>query len=192
MFDQTIAGADAPVVFIDHTAEARPPRPMCIAAHMPILLKVGQSVTWRIINGCAALYQELPNGRRLLLDIRGPSRLLGETLVDARSCNAMALDALGPEGKPLKAFFFSIDPERDTPDVMYAYVITGITGKPDEMQKVVNGWIIHASKLPSEDGDYHISHTTLLLSSAQTAGSRGCCPTTPIRTRRFARSARSC
>lgn len=79
------------------------------------------------------------------------------------------LNALGPEGKPLKAFFFSIDPERDTPDVMHGYVtaftdrITGITGKPDEMQKVIDGWIIHAAKLPSEDGDYHMSHTTSLL-----------------------------
>lgn len=79
------------------------------------------------------------------------------------------LNALGPEGKSLKAFFFSIDPERDTPDVMHGYVtaftdrITGITGKPDEMQKVIDGWIIHAAKLPSEDGDYHMSHTTSLL-----------------------------
>lgn len=79
------------------------------------------------------------------------------------------LNALGSDGKPLKAYFFSIDPERDTPEVMHGYVtaftdrITGITGKPDEMQKVVDGWVIHASKLPSEDGDYHMSHTTSLL-----------------------------
>lgn len=79
------------------------------------------------------------------------------------------LNALGPGGKPLKAYFFSIDPERDTPDVMHGYVtaftdrITGITGKPDEMQKVIDGWMIHESKLPSEDGDYHMSHTTSLL-----------------------------
>ncbi|MDO1582574.1 SCO family protein [Rhizobium oryzicola] len=79
------------------------------------------------------------------------------------------LKTLGPEGERLKAYFFSIDPERDTPDVMHGYVtaftdrITGITGKPEEMKKVVDGWMIHAAKLPSEDGDYHMSHTVSLL-----------------------------
>ncbi|GAA4158928.1 SCO family protein [Shinella granuli] len=79
------------------------------------------------------------------------------------------LKTLGPEGEDLKAYFFSIDPERDTPEVMHGYVtaftdrITGITGRPEEMKKVVDGWMIHASKLPSEDGDYHMSHTVSLL-----------------------------
>lgn len=79
------------------------------------------------------------------------------------------MNALGDRGKALKAYFFSIDPERDTRDVMHEYVnafsarITGITGKPDEMKKVSDGWFIHAEKLPSENGDYHMSHTVSLL-----------------------------
>lgn len=79
------------------------------------------------------------------------------------------LKALWPEGAPLKALFFTVDPERDTPEIMHGYVtaftdrIRGITGSPDEMKKVVEGWFIHAAKLPSEDGDYHMSHTTSLL-----------------------------
>lgn len=79
------------------------------------------------------------------------------------------LKELGPQGAPLKAYFFSIDPERDTPEVMHGYVtaftdrITGITGRPEEMQKVIDGWKVHAARLPSEDGDYHMSHTTSLF-----------------------------
>ncbi|UWU31794.1 SCO family protein (plasmid) [Rhizobium sp. WSM1274] len=79
------------------------------------------------------------------------------------------LDTLGEQGKALKAYFFSIDPERDTREVMHDYVtafsprITGITGNPDEMKKVADGWLVHASKLPSENGDYHMSHTVSLL-----------------------------
>lgn len=79
------------------------------------------------------------------------------------------LKALGPEGESLNAYFFSIDPERDTPEIMHGYVtaftdrIRGITGKPEEMKKVVDGWMVHASRLPSEDSDYHMSHTTSLL-----------------------------
>ncbi len=52
---------------------------------------------------------------------------------------------------------------------MHAYVtaisdrITGVTGKPEEMKKVVDGWMIHAAKLPGEGGEYHMSHTTSIL-----------------------------
>ncbi|MGE6786430.1 SCO family protein [Ensifer adhaerens] len=79
------------------------------------------------------------------------------------------LKSLGPEGERLKTYFFTIDPERDTPEIMHGYVtaftdrITGITGKPEEMKKVIDGWMVHAEKLPSTDGDYHMSHTTSLL-----------------------------
>ncbi|THF50184.1 SCO family protein [Allorhizobium terrae] len=79
------------------------------------------------------------------------------------------MKTLGPDGKALKAYFFSIDPERDTPDIMHQYVsaisdrITGITGDPAEMKKVIDGWMIYAAKLPSEDGNYHMSHTISLL-----------------------------
>jgi protein SCO1/2 len=79
------------------------------------------------------------------------------------------LKTLGPEGQSLKTYFFSVDPERDTPEVMHGYVnaftdrITGITGKPEEMRKVIDGWKVFAAKIPSEDGDYHMSHTMSLL-----------------------------
>ena len=82
---------------------------------------------------------------------------------------ALWLKQLGPEADRIKGYFFTIDPERDTQEVMHAYVtaitdrITGVTGRADEMKKVVDGWMVHASKLPSEDGNYHMSHTTSLL-----------------------------
>lgn len=79
------------------------------------------------------------------------------------------LKALGKDGAPLKTYFFSIDPERDTPSIMHAYVtaftdrITGITGTPEEMKKVTDGWMIHAAKEAGGGADYHMSHTTSLL-----------------------------
>ncbi|MCY1666514.1 SCO family protein [Rhizobium sp. SL86] len=79
------------------------------------------------------------------------------------------LNKLGPEGEKLKAYFFTIDPARDTPDVMHAYVtsitdrITGITGSAEEMKKVTDGWMIHAARTYGDDSDYHMSHTTSLL-----------------------------
>jgi protein SCO1/2 len=79
------------------------------------------------------------------------------------------LNTLGDGGSSLQALFFSIDPERDTRDVMHSYVtafgdrITGVTGSVEEMKKVASGWRIHAEKEPAENGDYHMNHTVDLL-----------------------------
>ncbi len=79
------------------------------------------------------------------------------------------LTTLGDDGSSLQGLFFSIDPERDTRDVMHSYVtafgdrITGVTGSVEEMKKVVSGWRIHAEKEPAENGDYHMNHTVDLL-----------------------------
>ena len=74
-------------------------------------------------------------------------------------------EALGDEGKDLKAYFVTVDPERDTPAVMGDYVnfvsdrITGVTGTPEEIAKIVKAWGVHAEKVPLEDGDYTMDHT---------------------------------
>lgn len=75
------------------------------------------------------------------------------------------LDALGEDGLPLKTYLFTVDPERDTPEVMKGYVtafsdrITGVTGKPEEMTKVIAGWKAFARKQPNPSGGYSMSHT---------------------------------
>jgi protein SCO1/2 len=76
---------------------------------------------------------------------------------------------LGPQADRLKAYFFSVDPERDTPAIMHSYTsnftdrITGITGDPKEMQKAIKGWRIYAKKVPTPDGDYTMDHTASIL-----------------------------
>ncbi|MFJ6328410.1 MULTISPECIES: SCO family protein [unclassified Rhizobium] len=76
---------------------------------------------------------------------------------------------LGPGAKDLHAFFFSVDPERDTPETMRTYVssfsdkVTGITGDPAEVQRVIKGWRIYAKKVPTDDGDYTMDHTASVL-----------------------------
>jgi protein SCO1 len=53
------------------------------------------------------------------------------------------LQKLGPDGDRLKVYFITVDPERDTPDVLKDYVssfdprITGITGAPDRIAKML-------------------------------------------------------
>ncbi|MEM5473631.1 SCO family protein [Hoeflea sp. AS60] len=74
-------------------------------------------------------------------------------------------DALGEEGRDLQAFFISVDPERDTPEIMKGYAeaftdrVTGITGDPDEIARVVAAWHVYAARIPTDDGDYTMDHT---------------------------------
>ena len=44
------------------------------------------------------------------------------------------LTELGAEGSALKSYFFSVDPERDTPDIMHAYV-TAFGGSQDRPRR---------------------------------------------------------
>jgi protein SCO1/2 len=75
------------------------------------------------------------------------------------------LDVLGEEGRDIQAFFISVDPGRDTPEIMKGYSeaftdrVIGITGDPGEIDKVVAAWHVYAAKIPTDDGDYTMDHT---------------------------------
>ena len=84
------------------------------------------------------------------------------------------LDALGQEGEPIKAFFITVDPERDTPEVMKSYVsnftdrLVGITGKPDDIADLAKSWHVYSRKIPLESGGYTMDHTaSVFLVDAQ-------------------------
>ncbi len=72
---------------------------------------------------------------------------------------------LGEEGQALRGYYITVDPQRDTVDIMHGYVtalsdrITGITGDPAEIARVIRGWRIYAAKVPGEGGDYTMDHT---------------------------------
>jgi protein SCO1 len=77
-------------------------------------------------------------------------------------------ETLGDEAKDLKAYFVTVDPERDTPDVIGDYVswtghVTGITGTPEEIAKAAKAWAIYYQKVPLEDGDYTMDHTASIF-----------------------------
>ena len=82
---------------------------------------------------------------------------------------ASLLKDLGDEGKNIGAFFFTLDPERDTPLVMKSYVenftdrITGITGDPDRMAALAKAWHVYWKKVPLDDGDYTMDHTASIF-----------------------------
>ena len=79
------------------------------------------------------------------------------------------MDELGPQRRDLQAFFISVDPERDTPEVLESYIspfadnIRGITGDLPGILALAKSWGIHVEKLPLEDGDYTVDHTASVI-----------------------------
>ena len=76
---------------------------------------------------------------------------------------------IDPDGTKINAYFITVDPERDTPEMMANYVsnvserITGISGAPDQVMAMVKGFRVYAKKVPVDeakpDGDYTMDHT---------------------------------
>ena len=79
------------------------------------------------------------------------------------------LNELGPEGENIRAFFVSVDPERDTPEVLGRYItnvtdkVTGITGEPEDVAQMARSFGIFVRKVDLEGGDYTIDHTASIL-----------------------------
>ncbi|CAK01917.1 SCO family protein [Bartonella tribocorum] len=79
------------------------------------------------------------------------------------------LTALGPKADKLGKWFVTVDPERDTPEVLHEYLsnftneIVGISGDPEKVHKMVNSFNIVAEKVPGTDGNYTYDHTAAIF-----------------------------
>lgn len=77
------------------------------------------------------------------------------------------LRAMGPDAK-VGALFVTVDPERDTPDVLKDYLsnfdprIIGVTGGRDTVDPVLKEYRIFSKRAPGKDGDYSVDHTTVV------------------------------
>ncbi len=79
------------------------------------------------------------------------------------------LNELGPEGENIRAYFVSVDPERDSPEILGRYIenvtdkVTGITGEPDDVAEMARSFGIYVRKVDLDNGDYTIDHTASIL-----------------------------
>ncbi|WP_331371606.1 SCO family protein [Sinorhizobium chiapasense] len=93
------------------------------------------------------------------------------------------LEKVDPDGSKLQAYFITVDPERDTPEVLGQYVsnvskrVTGISGPPDKVLEMVKGYRVYYKKVPVDEknpnGDYTMDHTAsvfLLDANGQFSG----------------------
>jgi protein SCO1/2 len=75
---------------------------------------------------------------------------------------------LGPD-KKIAALFVTVDPERDTPDILKAYLenfdsrIIGLTGERRTTEAIAKAFRVYAKKVPSDkSGDYTVDHTGIV------------------------------
>lgn len=76
--------------------------------------------------------------------------------------------ALGRDGDRVAAFFVSVDPERDTPDILKEYLssfdprLRGLTGDPAAVAAMEKAYRVYSKKVPLEGGGYTMDHTALV------------------------------
>ncbi|HLP67188.1 MAG TPA: SCO family protein [Rhizobium sp.] len=79
------------------------------------------------------------------------------------------LEKVDPDGTRMQAYFVTVDPERDTPELLNNYIsnvtkrVIGIAGSPEKVAEVIKGFRVYAKKVPLDEkdpnGDYTMDHT---------------------------------
>nr|WP_325262591.1 SCO family protein [uncultured Rhizobium sp.] len=75
------------------------------------------------------------------------------------------MEELGPLADRLNVAFISVDPERDTQDMLEAYMasfdsrIIALRGSPDQTETAVKAFAAYAKKVATDGGNYTMDHT---------------------------------
>ena len=81
----------------------------------------------------------------------------------------IVLDKLKSKKKSVKLFFISVDPERDTPEVVKNYLsnfdnnFVGITGEPEKIFLLYQSWGVMSKKIFLDNGEYDIDHSSPVI-----------------------------
>jgi protein SCO1/2 len=84
----------------------------------------------------------------------------------------------GDAAKKVNLVFITVDPERDTQEVIKGYVpnfgstFIGLTGTPAQVEQVTRAYRCYSQKVPGKDGaPYLMDHSSIVYCSTATAGS---------------------
>jgi len=78
------------------------------------------------------------------------------------------ISMLGPDADKLNYVFVTIDPQRDTQQVMHRYVssfdkrIRGFTGTPGQIARIAREYRVYYRRIPSPDGSYSMDHSSIV------------------------------
>lgn len=83
---------------------------------------------------------------------------------------AAALDRLGDKAKDVSTIFVTVDPDRDTPQVVGKYAasfhrsIVGLSGSPEDIAAVTKAYRVYAKKVPDETNpnEYNVDHSSFM------------------------------
>lgn len=82
---------------------------------------------------------------------------------------AQTMSLLGEQAKGVQVLMVTVDPERDTPDVMTEYLhafdaelprsFVGLTGTSEAIRQTAGAFRAYYAKVPTPDGDYTMDHS---------------------------------
>lgn len=78
---------------------------------------------------------------------------------------AQAMKLLGDQASRVQVLLISVDPERDTPEVLRSYVtgfdsrFLGLTGTPDQVKQAAAAFKAYYAKAASANGNYNMDHS---------------------------------
>jgi protein SCO1/2 len=142
-----------------------------------LLPSVGQQVTGKALIGGAFTLTDNTGKRVTDQDFHGKYTLV---FFGFTSCPdicpaglqliAGALEKLGTKAQRITPIFISVDPQRDTPEKLAAYVknfdprLVGLTGTPEEIAAVAKAYKVYYAKVPSTElpDDYTMDHTSII------------------------------
>ena len=81
---------------------------------------------------------------------------------------ANALDKLKARRSEVAPIFITVDPARDTPEIMGRYValfdkqIVGLTGTQPQIDKVEHEYRVYAARHPTKGGGYTMDHSSII------------------------------
>jgi protein SCO1/2 len=79
------------------------------------------------------------------------------------------LSKLGEDAADFRVFFVTVDPERDTPEMMRDYIanfdprIEALVPGLDQLPKLASDFRVHYAKVPTSGGSYTMDHTASIF-----------------------------
>jgi protein SCO1 len=79
------------------------------------------------------------------------------------------LEKLGDDAKDFRVFFVTVDPERDTAEIMKDYIasfdprIEALIPTPEQLRTIASDFRVHFAKVPTSGGNYTMDHTASIF-----------------------------
>ena len=81
---------------------------------------------------------------------------------------SLAIDKIGRKREAVDVVLITVDPERDTPEVLKSYVqsfdapVIALTGSPEQVAQVAKAYRVYYAKHPRPDGGYDMDHSAVI------------------------------